>query len=633
MTWLLLGTRVGLAGVFAVAAASKAARPATIVGALRAAGVRRAAPLGAAVAVTEGVLAVALLGASGRALAATLAGSAVVLASFLAWNLRASARQGEAVPCGCFGARTAPGPAHAARTAALASAALAGALAAGTAPAGQAPVWAAGAVAFLGVAWAVRLLAEGRPVPPRLAEEHGHTRRQFLLRAATGLAVVAFGGTWLAREIAHSRRPAVTLAVTDGTAVLSPPEVAKPGYLKAIRPPPFATTVTRIVGDPASAIRFPGAAAGQWGSDARHHYSDDQPWNADQTLIAIQNYGDGTPSNVYLDGETYRPRLPQCPTYEVRDDRWHPVLPTVRVNAGGNLLEWFDVAACRQVRSWTLLEGVEDLGLTDGNLTMDGRFVVLGNQRSMFALDMDPQPPHDPYPSNRVGPPVDITYGGFEIDFVSISPSGRYAVVHYRGDHDRVFDIDPDTLAMAPRAMPADTPRCAGTAADGFVYDLGHPDLALDPFDEDEDVIVGQEHCGRIGETVNGTRMGGVVKVRLRDGKVTSLTDPENEAYPYHVSTRNTKRPGLAYVTYYEGEDGRRFDQEIMAVRLDGSGAVERWAHHHSDTKDCYRCEPHAVPSPDGLRLIFASSWSLDCAGRCGAQSVPQAYVVDARAV
>jgi hypothetical protein len=419
--------------------------------------------------------------------------------------------------------------------------------------------------------------------------------------------------------------------VTDGAAVLSPPEIGKPGYLEAIRPEPFATTVTRIVGDPATTIRFPGGATGVWGSDARHHYSDDQPWNADQSLIAIQNYGDGTPSNVYLDAVTLRPRLPQCPSYEVRDDRWHPVLPTVRVNAGGNLLEWFDVAECRQVRAWALLEGVQELGLTDGNITLDGRFVVLGNQKSMFVLDMDPQPPHDPYPSSRVGAPVDIAYGGYEIDFVSISPSGHYAVVHYRGDHVRVFDIDPDTLALAPHPMPEDSPRCAGTAADGFVYDLGHPDLALDPFDGGEDVIVGQEHCGRIGKTVDGQRMGGVVKVRLRDGKVTSLTDPANEAYPYHVSTRSTKRPGWAYVTYYEGEDGRRFDQEIVAVRLDGSGDVERWAHHHSDTKDCYRCEPHAVPSPDGMRLIFASSWSLDCTGGCGTQSVTQAYLVDAR--
>src|SRR5439155_12000778 len=126
----------------------------------------------------------------------------------------------------------------------------------------------------------------------------------------------------------------------------------------------------------------------------------------------------GSPSNVYLDGTTYRPRLAQCPNYEVLDDRWHPRLPTVRVNAGGTTLEWFDVASCRRVRAWTLPETVEDLGLTDGNLTPDGRFVVLGNQRTMFVVDMDPQPPHPPYPAPRIGPPAQIAYGGFPVDFV-----------------------------------------------------------------------------------------------------------------------------------------------------------------------------------------------------------------------
>jgi len=34
-----------------------------------------------------------------------------------------------------------------------------------------------------------------------------------------------------------------------------------------------------------------GGVPGTWGSDARHHYSKDQPWNSDGTLIALQNGG------------------------------------------------------------------------------------------------------------------------------------------------------------------------------------------------------------------------------------------------------------------------------------------------------------------------------------------------------
>jgi hypothetical protein len=114
--------------------------------------------------------------------------------------------------------------------------------------------------------------------------------------------------------------------------------------------------------------------------------------------------------------------------------------------------------------------------------------------------------------------------------------------------------------------------------------------------------------------------------VRLRDGFVTSLTDPNNEAFPHHISTRNLNRPGWAYVSYYPSP-GQRFNDEIVAVKLDGSKACERVAHMHSDFNGCYRCEPHAVPSPDGMRVIFASNWALDCIA-CPSTSDIKDYVV-----
>ena len=43
---------------------------------------------------------------------------------------------------------------------------------------------------------------------------------------------------------------------------------------------------------------------------------------------------------------------------------------------------------------------------------------------------------------------------------------------------------------------------------------------------------------------------------------ITSLTKPANEAYPYHISTRNYDRPGWAYVSYWPAP-GRRFSDEI----------------------------------------------------------------------
>ncbi|TMI77951.1 MAG: hypothetical protein E6H04_13300 [Bacillati bacterium ANGP1] len=406
--------------------------------------------------------------------------------------------------------------------------------------------------------------------------------------------------------------------LTDASAALGVPVVPEPPYLSPISPPPFGTTITRIAGDPGTAIPFTNGGSGQWNTDARHHYSTDEPWNADQTLIAMDQPG-GNPGLLFLDGRTYLPVMPQCANYNRRDDRWHPTLPSVRINADGTLLEWFDVVHCVQVMSWTLPLPVSYLGMTNGNVSADGRFVALADQMgSMFVVDMQ---------ANRIGPIAGYAYNGWVATGVGISASGKYVWVHYSGDSNRIFDVDPNTLALTPH--PETGPICHGAAVDGSVYDVAHQDVGLNPFDKNEDVMVGQEHCGNVGQVVNGQLVGHVIMVRLRDGAITSLTDPTNEAYAYHVSLRATRRPGWAYVSYYEGQDGRRFDQEIIAVPLDGSTAVERWAHLHTETTDCYRCEAHPVPSWDGLRLIFASTWSRDCDGGCGTQAVRQDYVVD----
>lgn len=425
-------------------------------------------------------------------------------------------------------------------------------------------------------------------------------------------------------SIKKNGNPIAPPFITDATQVFTVPQRANQPYLLPVIDPTFGSKIVRISNDTGASTS---PINGTWGSDARHHYSKDQPWNSDGTLLVLQN--NGSPSQLILDGSSYKPKHGKCKNYRLKDDRWHPSLqhPYERINANQDKLEWFDVVNCIQTRSWTLPFSVKYLGSGEGNTSLDGRYVLLSDATRMFIVDMDPQAPYASYAdgnNNRIGPVLDVSDCGLkdcDIDWVSVSPSGKYAVVS-NNDQLRVFDIDPNTLALTPRPMPINSAQCLNhDPAKGYILDLGHADMTLNPFDNNEDVIIGQRRSW-CSKTVNGTKMGSVIMVRLKDNTVTTLTNPDNEAFAHHISARNYDRPGWVYVSYYPYQEKKRiFNDEIVAIKIDGSQTVERLAHKHTKNNDCYRCEAHAVPSRDGRRALWAT----------GTESDIKAYVVDTR--
>ncbi len=454
--------------------------------------------------------------------------------------------------------------------------------------------------------------------------------------ASVAADILASGGDFLqlgTNESWPTTNDGLINLVTDPTAVYSVPGLPQPAYLATQTVAPFGTKLTRITGDHGTALT---GISGTWSTDARHHYSKDQPWNADQTLIAEQNTtgGGGTPKELFLDGTTYQPKYSICPNYSLGEDRWSqvPGHPNERVNVNGTSLEWFDVTTCTQIRHWTLPFAVTYFGMGEGNTSFDGRYVILGTSSQMFVVDMDPQSPYSPYPSQRIGPTTPLAgcgVGSCAATWVSVSPSGKYGVVHYSGEAIQVWDINPVTLALTPRNITQSYAGCLGSGSLGFIYSLGHADMTQNPYDNNEDVIIGQEKCGNLSKTINGHLVGHVVMSRLKDGAMTSLTSPTNEASPHHISGRSFDRPGWVYVSYFGTQPSKKYNDEIVAVKLDGSGSVERLSHQHSLTSGCYRCETHAVPSLDGTKVIFASNWAQDCATLCGPAPVGSSYIVN----
>jgi hypothetical protein len=218
-------------------------------------------------------------------------------------------------------------------------------------------------------------------------------------------------------------------------------------------------------------------------------YSKQQPWNSDQSLLVIENRG-GSPSPLVLDGKTYAPKQSLCPSLHPYDYRWHPsrdhASELIDVDAAGTELRWLDVRTCTRTRTWSLpLTSDYGIGSGEGNPSSDGRFVAVGNNQAMVVVDMDPRPPFVPYPSKRIGPvytfpPCSLGVVPCQIDWVSISPSGKYVVVKYSGadstaDAHRVFEVDPQTRSRSSRTaawrgVPVRCGSYATAGRNGFVH-------------------------------------------------------------------------------------------------------------------------------------------------------------------
>lgn len=439
------------------------------------------------------------------------------------------------------------------------------------------------------------------------------------------------------KDLWNLRRVSAATCGTTSQSIYPLPSASKPDYLTGEIFSPFACMMKRIVNDPTDALRDR-----TWGTYARHQYSRVQPWNPDQSLLLVKA---GSPTSRFylLDGTTYTVRSVQCSNkwYGGISSRWHPskAHPRERIYVLDNTLGWYHVDTCTSTRVWTLPFTPLGIGDSEGNPSNDGRYLMLGDNsgtkvssgkpfsKQAFVMDMQS------YPSLRRGPIrnihqdcVNAGSDDCETDWLSVSASGTFAVVQFARSA-RVYDINVKTLALTPRPLATALPSgCeGGTAAQGYMLKMVHPDMGLDR--DGNSIIVGSTRCKLQGKVFGGKPFSWVTKVRLWDGAMTPLTDPTNEAQAWHISLRNHDRPGWAYVSYY-AQDGMRYSGEIIAVKLDGSKQVERFAHHHTHVDDAYEAEPHAVPSRDGQRVLFTSNWSDNCTSGCGDFGIFQDFVV-----
>lgn len=416
---------------------------------------------------------------------------------------------------------------------------------------------------------------------------------------------------------------------------------AKPGYLTRILDTTYQTYYRRVTADstdPTSDSEVvtldSGQNIGKWGNRSRHVYSKIQAWNADQTLIYITNTDCPYQSmlcagpGLFLDGngwgDTYKVKFSATrPLAHSNngdgEERWHPTNPDLRIYTGRNL-DANNANGVLVVGSWNVRTGAEtvfrefpeytriQMGPWEGNLSNDGSWVAIvgtksNGQKAVFAYNMN---------SNTKMPEIDIST--ITLDWASISPLGNYIVVN--GCWDSYANCMSGSSAYIDRSWVLS--KSGGTitgsnptAIVGWWNEYARPshyDLAVD--DNGHEVAVGVSRWSTAMGAPSGEE-GKVIKRRLSNGQVTRLTF---SGYASHTSTRNINRPGWAYVSY--GYGSGPFKDEVIAVRLNGSGQVERWMQFYdpgeveslSDTENFW-AQPHASPSPSGNRVIWASKW------------------------
>lgn len=228
---------------------------------------------------------------------------------------------------------------------------------------------------------------------------------------------------------------------------------------------------------------------------------------------------------------------------------------------------------------------------------------------------------------------------GCALDQVQVSASGHYVTLNYSyaSDYTRVLAVDQTTLALSEMDYTAldPVPHVYSGCFDGdpstthstnalkhaFIFDLAHSSNGRNPYDNNHDVLVGENHCeGSVGTTENGiSDIGRVIMVDLKDATVTSLTSSSStsvEANATHVSMLAYGAPGYAFVTYAGDASGKKFNEEIVRIKL-SDHSVARFGRTHSVGEPQYRCESHGVPSPDGQHIAFASCWTHYCGTPC----------------
>jgi hypothetical protein len=396
-------------------------------------------------------------------------------------------------------------------------------------------------------------------------------RRQQDLKVSKSRRLMATGLLCVLPVLLPTHGAAQACEALATTRVAVTPPMPYPGYLQPVTDAAFGRPFTRVT-DPGHEM-LPGISCKP--AYCTHRYSSSRAWNADQSLLLIAN---GCSGFCFLDGSTYAPLFHRTVPNECER---HPVNPPLMICVSGNEVYTWNPRLDVRTAVYVFSE-YNDLqfGPYKGNPSKDGTTLVVRATNGQgelvaFVYDIATQGKYSD---------IKLTNLSGHNGYCTFSPFGANATFD-ETDTAYVFTTDGVQLQHWTEH-----------------HRPGYGDMTIDT--DGSDVYVGISKASPDKYHI--------IKRRLDDGAVTDLAPYGNGQ---HASIRNINRPGWVFVTYsgtypeaVGHPAGEPFYQEVIALRIDGSGELRRVIQMRNVKYD-YWSETHASPSPDGSQIIWSSNW------------------------
>lgn len=321
---------------------------------------------------------------------------------------------------------------------------------------------------------------------------------------------------------------------------------------------------------------------GKW---VRNDYSRRQAFNADESRyigVALDGFW-------YLyDASTRKPITRLQYLAGSCEPIWHPTEPSqiyFHATNGGMTLQRLTVSADGKTQSVvTVADFRGKLPWSDaarcwmkdeGACSADGRYWCFQAETSSFAI-------RGAFVYDLVAGKVLGTKSLTQRpDHVSMSPSGRYAVLSGDGTEGTAA-YDRDTFALKRKLL----------------HKSEHSDLGLLWNGQDFYIAIDYQSAG--GDVF-------VVNIDTGDRKVLFSTYGGSTT-AIHFSAKAFKRPGLVAVSTYATSGTKKWFHDKVFLLDIASGKVGNLCHHRNRATGYYS-EPHASISPSGRRVLFNSNW------------------------